>query len=170
MLDIYEEKITGTQVAYNILCKRKLWLFSNYVQMEKTSDLVEIGKIISEESFKREKFKEILFEDVKIDFLKIGDELIVNEVKKSKKMEEAHIWQVKYYIYKLKEMGLRCKRGIIRYPKLMKKMEVELKEEDVKIIEESILEIKKIVAINQPPEAIKKPYCKKCAYYEFCFI
>lgn len=170
MLDIYEEKITGTQIAYNIVCKRKLWFFSNYIEMEKTSDLVEIGKIISEESFKREKFKEILFDNVKIDFLKIGDELIVNEIKKSKKMEEAHIWQVKYYIYKLKGMGLRCKMGIIRYPKLMKKMEVELKEEDVKKIEESILEIKKIVAINQPPEAIKKPYCKKCAYYEFCFI
>ncbi|MEM5882418.1 MAG: Dna2/Cas4 domain-containing protein, partial [Candidatus Aenigmatarchaeota archaeon] len=33
MLDLIEEKITGTQVAYYIVCKRKLWFFSHYIQM-----------------------------------------------------------------------------------------------------------------------------------------
>ncbi|MEJ5167467.1 MAG: CRISPR-associated protein Cas4 [Thermoanaerobaculia bacterium] len=155
-------------MAQNLLEPR--WLFSNYIEMEKTFDLVEIGKIISEESFKREKYKEFLFDDVKIDFLMVGDEIIVNEVKKSKKLEEAHIWQVKFYIYRLREMGLNCKRGIIRYPKLMKKLEVELQKEDIKKIEGSFSEIKEIINRVEPPAPVNKPYCKKCAYYEFCFI
>lgn len=170
MIDFLESKITGTQVAYFNICKRKLWLFSNFIEMEKESDLVGIGKIISQESFKREKFKEILLEDIKIDFLKVGDEIIINEVKKSKKLEDAHIWQVKYYIYKLKKMGLNCNKGVIRYPKLMRKVDVMLEEEDLKKIENSIFEIQKVIAQKAPPETVKKTYCKRCAYYEFCFI
>ncbi|MCM8807893.1 MAG: CRISPR-associated protein Cas4, partial [Candidatus Omnitrophica bacterium] len=49
MLELFESKITGTQVAYYIVCKRKLWLFSHQIEMEEFSDYVLIGKIISEE-------------------------------------------------------------------------------------------------------------------------
>lgn len=171
MLDLIEEKITGTQVAYYIVCKRKLWLFSHQIEMEEFSDYVLIGKIISEESFKREKFKEVSFGDtLKIDFLKVKDEIIVHEVKKSRRLEEAHIWQVKFYIYSLKKMGINSKRGIIHYPKLMKKIDVELNKDDEREIETAILEIKKIKNLKNPPEVINKPYCKRCAYYNFCFI
>jgi len=162
--------IKGTEVAYYIICQRKLWLFSNFIQLEKYSDFVEIGKIISEESFKREKFKEIEIDSIKIDFLKFGNEIIVNEVKKSKKLEEAHIWQVKYYIYYLKKMGINCNMGIIRYPKLLKKIDVDYNIEDEKEIEKAIMEINKIKEGPAPPPVINKPYCKKCAYFEFCFI
>ncbi|MEO0290623.1 MAG: CRISPR-associated protein Cas4 [candidate division WOR-3 bacterium] len=171
MFDLIEEKITGTQVAYYIVCKRKLWLFSHQIEMEEFSDYVLIGKIISEESFKREKFKEVSFGDtLKIDFLKVKDEIIVHEVKKSRRLEEAHIWQVKFYIYSLKKMGINSKRGIIHYPKLMKKIDVELNKDDEREIERAILEIKKIKNLKNPPEVINKPYCKRCAYYNFCFI
>lgn len=171
MLDLIEEKITGTQVAYYIVCKRKLWLFSHQIEMEEFSDYVLIGKIISEESFKREKFKEVSFGDtLKIDFLKVKDEIIVHEVKKSRRLEEAHIWQVKFYIYSLKKMGINSKRGIIHYPKLMKKIDVELNKDDEREIETAISEIKKIKNLKNPPEVINKPYCKRCAYYNFCFI
>ncbi|MEO0269860.1 MAG: CRISPR-associated protein Cas4 [candidate division WOR-3 bacterium] len=171
MLDLIEEKITGTQVAYYIVCKRKLWLFSHQIEMEEFSDYVLIGKIISEESFKREKFKEVSFGDtLKIDFLKVKDEIIVHEVKKSRRLEEAHIWQVKFYIYSLKKMRVNSKRGIIHYPKLMRKIDVELNEDDEREIETAISEIKKIKNLKNPPEVINKPYCKRCAYYNFCFI
>ena len=81
---LLKERIKGIEVSYYIICRRKLWLFSNFIQFERYSDFVEIGKIISEESFKRERFKEIEIESVKIDFLKFGDEIIVNEVKNQK--------------------------------------------------------------------------------------
>lgn len=170
MLDLIEEKITGTQVAYYIVCKRKLWLFSHQIEMEGFSDYVLIGKIISEESFKREKYKEIDIGSLKIDYIKVKDKVIVNEVKKSRKLEESHIWQVKYYIYRLRKLGLNCSLGIIHYLKLFKKIYVEFEEKDSKKIEEALVKIKEIINLEKPPEIINKSYCKKCAYFELCYI
>ncbi|MFN4226522.1 MAG: CRISPR-associated protein Cas4 [Candidatus Ratteibacteria bacterium] len=170
MNDLVEEAITGTQVAYYIVCKRKLWFFSHNIEMEEFSDYVLIGKIISEESFKREKYKEIEVGNLKIDYIKVGNEIIVNEVKKSKKLEESHIWQVKYYIYRLKNLGLNCSRGIIHYPKIFKKLDVEYSEEDKKKIEEALVKINEIINQEKPPEVINKPYCRKCSYFELCYI
>jgi len=162
--------ITGTEVAYYIVCKRKLWLFSHGIELERFSDFVEIGKIISETYFEREKFKEIELDSFKIDFIRVGSEIVVNEVKKSKKLEESHIWQTKFYIYQLQKLGLDCKRGVIHYPKLLKKIDVELFEEDKIKIEEALKEIENIEKLEKPPDVINKPYCKNCAYYQFCYI
>ncbi|MCM8767999.1 MAG: CRISPR-associated protein Cas4 [Candidatus Omnitrophica bacterium] len=170
MIDLIEYKITGTQVAYYIVCQRELWFFSHQIEMEEFSDDVIIGKIISEESFKREKYKEVDIGNLKIDYLKIGDEIIVNEVKKSRKLEESHIWQVKYYIYRLRNLGLNCSRGIIHYPKLFKKIDVEYKESDKEKIEEALIKINEIINQEKPPEVINKPYCRKCSYFELCYI
>jgi len=172
MFDEYfiESKITGTKIAYYFVCKRKLWLFSNNITMEKFSDLVDIGKLISETTFKREKEKEILIGDtIKIDFLKIGDEIVVHEVKKSRKLEEAHIWQVKFYIYTLQKLGVKCNSGIIHYPKLMRKIDVKFDNCDIEKIEIIRQEIIELLKMNIP-QPIKKSYCNKCAYYSFCFL
>jgi len=165
-----EIKIKGVEVSYYIVCKRKLWLFSHGIELERFSDYVEIGKIISESFFKKERLKEIEIGSSKIDFIKVGDQIIVNEVKKSKKLEEAHIWQTKFYIYQLQKMGINSKRGIIHYPKLLRKIEFELAEEDKAKIDEALLKIAEIKIKKEPPEIKEKPYCKKCAYYEFCFL
>lgn len=171
MVETEDIKLTGGQVSYYIVCKRKLWLFSNYLQFEEFSDYVEIGKVISEETYKREKHKEVLIGGtLKIDFLKVGDEVIVHEVKKSKKLEEAHIWQVKYYIYKLKSYGINCNKGVIHYPKLFKKIEVEFEKNDEEKIKKAEKEIAEIINLEKPPEVTNKPYCRKCAYFEFCFV
>ncbi|MCM8829996.1 MAG: CRISPR-associated protein Cas4 [Candidatus Omnitrophica bacterium] len=166
-----EYRITGTQVAYYIVCKRKLWLFSHGLGMEKFSDFVEIGRVLSEDSFKREKYKEVMLGDsIKVDFLKVGDEIIVNEVKKSRKLEEAHIWQTKYYIYKIQQTGVKCAKGIIHYPKLMRKIDVVFDDEDRRNMKDAEEKIGQIISMNKPPEVINKPYCKNCAYFEFCYI
>jgi CRISPR-associated exonuclease Cas4 len=167
---LIKSKLTGTKIAYYIVCKRKLWLFSNHITFENSSDLVQLGKLISENSFRREKQKEVLLGDtIKIDFIKTGEEIVVHEVKKSKKLEEAHIWQVKLYIYVLKKMGIKCSSGVIHYPKLMRKIEVELKEMDEEFIERISNEIDKILGAQIPPP-IKVSYCRKCAYYQFCYV
>jgi len=50
--------VSGTQVNYFIICKTKLWLFSHFVTMEHSSDLVSYGKLVHETSY-GEKKKEI---------------------------------------------------------------------------------------------------------------
>jgi len=35
---------TGTQVNYYVICPRKLWFFSHFLQMEENSDIVSMGR------------------------------------------------------------------------------------------------------------------------------
>lgn len=49
------KNITGLMIYYYFVCKRKLWYFVNEISMEQNSELVSIGKILDETSYKREK-------------------------------------------------------------------------------------------------------------------
>ena len=158
--------ITGTQVAYYNICHRKLWLCSKNISMEHTSELVDIGKIIHESSYSRKR-KEIELEGIKVDLLDARHG-IIHEVKKSKSLEDAHLWQIKYYLYYFKQIGIEVE-GIIDYPKLRRRERIVLSEEDILRLENMLADIAIIVGKTQPPPVINKPYCKKCSYYEFCY-
>jgi len=158
--------ITGTQVAYYNICHRKLWLFSKNISMEHTSELVDIGKIIHESSYSRKR-KEIELEGIKVDLLDARHG-IIHEVKKSKSLEDAHLWQIKYYLYYFKQIGIELE-GIIDYPKIRRREKIVFDDEDVSRIRVILDEIGFIVSLKTPPPIINKPYCKRCSYYEFCY-
>ncbi len=94
----------------------------------------------------------------------------IHEVKKSDKMEETHIWQVKYYISVLKKKGITGIKGKIDYPKLRQTVDVELNEKDEDKLKEIKKEIIKILSEETPPNVIDKPFCKKCSYYDLCYV
>ncbi len=157
--------VTGTEFNYYNICRRKLWLFSHGIQMEHTSDNVLLGKLIDEHSYKREK-KGILIDGVvKIDFL---DDEAVHEVKKSDRMEGAHIGQTLYYIYRLRQKGVDIRKGIINYPKLRKTTNVELTAEKEQEIAGTIGKIIEVKERPRPPEALNAKICRKCGYEDFC--
>lgn len=156
---------TGTQINYYFICRKKLWLFSHNINMEHTSDKVYQGKILHETSYKR-KFKEIELGNIKIDFLESGCE--IHEIKKSKKIEKAHIYQLLYYIYYLKKEGVDAK-GIIDYPLLKRREKIILTEDKEMEIKNILNQIKQIIDKKEPPVVDRKPYCKKCSYYELCW-
>ena len=162
---------TGTQVHYYHLCKRKLWLFSNGVQMEQDSTLVAEGKFIHETTYgqRADKYKELDFGYVKIDHYD-GQKKIIHEVKKSSKLEFVHVAQLKYYLYVMRENNIHGVTGILEYPKQRLTKKVLLTDDDVIQIKKWELGIETIISQEKCPEIIKKPYCKSCAYYEFCFI
>lgn len=160
--------VSGVMIYYHYVCDRKLWYFSHQLDMEHTSDLVQIGKLIDEESYSREK-KHIMVEDmISIDFLQSWR--IVHEVKKSRSVEIASIWQLKYYMWILENKGIEIEKGILDFPKIKKREVVHLEDRDRKEIESTLDEIKRIVDMPQPPILARKKICSKCAYYEFCFI
>ena len=135
--------------------------------MEQTSELVALGQLLHELSYGEEK-KGIEIGSAKFDFIRRGDKIIINEVKKSDKIEEAHIWQLLYYLFILKKRGVKAE-GLIRYPKLRKIEKVKLTEEKEEKIKQILKEIRKITNYPIPPRPINKPYCKSCSYYELCF-
>lgn len=162
------KKITGVMVYYYFICKRKLWFFSNNLNMEFNSELVGIGKLVDETSYGRERKNILIDESINIDFLK--DWKIVHEVKKSRKMDEASKWQLKYYMWVLKNKGVEIEKGILDYPLLRKREEIFLSEDDEKKLEIIIEDIRKIISSKLPLDTLNKGVCKKCAYYEFCYI
>ena len=161
-------KVTGVMVYYYFVCKRKLWFFYNDLTMESNSELVGIGKLVDETSYKREKKNIMIEENINIDFLK--DWKVIHEVKKSRKMDTAATWQLKYYMWILQGKGVAIEKGVLDYPLLRKKEDIFLRKEDEKALEIILGDIEKIVKSNLPPPNINKPMCKKCAYYELCYI
>lgn len=162
------KKITGVMVYYYFVCKRKLWFFYNDVNMESNSELVGIGKLIDETSYGREKKNILIDETINVDFLK--DWKVIHEVKKSKKLDEAAKWQLKYYIWVLRNKGVEIEKGILDYPTLRKREEVLLDEEEEKELMSVLEGIEDVINSKLPPSIINKGICKKCAYYELCYI
>lgn len=159
-------KTQGVKVNYYYVCKRKLWLFSKGISMEDTSDRVLSGKLVHENSYQRKK-KEILIDDIlKLDIL---DKDYVREVKISSKLTEPDKMQLYYYLFYLKQLGIN-KKGSINYVKEKKIVEIELTPEIEKQIIHTLKDIKEINYESKPPKLKRKPYCTKCAYYEFCFV
>ncbi len=163
-------QVTGTHFNYCFHCYRQLWLFANGINMEATSDLVYEGKLLHETSYPRrsEKYQEIELNGIKIDYYDPRNK-VVHEIKKSDKHEEAHEWQVKYYLYVLESHGIEGASGLLEYPKLHKNVEVLLSSIDREAIKEIITNIDKIIHGEHCPERIQKYRCKNCSYFDFCW-
>ena len=161
------KKITGTLIWYYYICPREVWLMAREMNPNQEDPFIEIGRIISNESYKREK-KEIRLEGMVIDLLKIEKgNVIIGEVKKSSRFEKSAKMQLAFYLLKLKEMGINAK-GELLFPKEKKKIEVILNDEIEKELKKAQKEIRGIINLEKPPEAKKIRFCKKCAYEEFC--
>lgn len=161
-------RITGTMFYYYFVCKRKLWCFYNNIALENESERVLLGKLIDETAYVREHKHIMIDETVNVDFIK--DWKVLHEIKKSKSIEEASIWQVKYYLYFLNQRGIQIEKSILDYPKIKKREEIFLQEGDLKKIEEVITSIEGIVSQEKMPPPIDSKICKSCAYYEYCYV
>lgn len=159
---------TGVMIYYYFVCKRKLWFFCKDIKLEDNSEDVGIGKLIDETSYQREKKHINIDNIINIDFIK--DWEVLHDIKKSRSIEEASIWQLKYYIYYLRKKGVNIEKGILDYPKLKRKIDVFLDDIDNEAIEKIIKEIDEISNLSRPLERETKKICKKCAYYELCFV
>lgn len=165
-IDFQNLKTTGIKMNYLYVCERKLWLFDRGIAMESKSDKVLMGKLTGEYSYPREDKKEMLIDNlINIDI--VGEDEI-REVKLSNRMKHADRIQLLYYLYYLKHLGIE-KRGVINYPKMREREEVLLNDEAEKEVESALIRVQDILRMEKPPELQKKPYCTKCAYYEFCW-
>lgn len=154
-----------------LICPRQAWLMSRQMVADQEFTYLDIGRLISEESFSREK-KEIYIPDLsaKIDMITLKDgKYFVAEIKKSSASMKSGIEQLKYYMYLLKLKGLEIK-GMIKIPLEKKSLEITLNSSDIDNIEKKIREIKEVLNSENSPLVKRIKYCSKCAHYEFCFV
>jgi CRISPR-associated exonuclease Cas4 len=161
-------RITGTMFYYYFVCKRKLWCFYHNISFENDSEKVLLGKLLDESSYTRERKHVLIDETINVDFIK--DWKILHEVKKSRSIEEASIWQVKYYLYFLQQKGIKIEKGILDYPQIKKRKEIVLEKGDKAKIEQILGDVKTILFQEKMPPTINSKICKSCAYYEYCFV
>lgn len=163
-------KITGTVMNYYFHCKRQCWLHANRINLEDNSEDVRIGKILHELKAEGKKNTEIAIESIKID--KITDEYLV-EIKKSDADTQATKWQTLYYLKILKDKGIE-RKGKLEFIEKNKQdhkvVYIELTEEYEAELEKTLKAIEEYISTDKPEEAVMQPKCKKCAYYEYCFI
>lgn len=164
---------TGTQVNYFVVCHRKLWLFTHHIEMERENENVQIGKLLDEESYKREQKAIALDERIVIDWVESkvlpDGTLLLHEVKKSRAVEAAHRLQMLYYLFYLKHKGVLA-RGQLDYPLLKKSEAIELTPAAESELRAALENIQTIVESDEvPPRLPNKRFCEKCAYFEFCW-
>ena len=148
-------RINGTLINYYFHCKRQCYLHGNRLNLEDNSEQVKIGKAIHEERAENSTNSEIAIENICLDKLTI--EYLV-EVKKSDADPESAI----------------LRKGKLEFVEKNKKdksiIYLELTDEVEKQLFDYIQEIEALIAEEKPPECIHKNTCKKCAYYEYCYI
>lgn len=162
--------ITGTHFNYYQICRRKLWLFANGINMEQESDLVYEGKFVHEYSYpqRTSRYEEVDIGGIKVDYYDAGNK-VIHEIKKSNKIDKAHEWQLKYYMYVFEQHGINGVKGILEYPLLRKTQKVILNDVDREYIQVTAKDIRNIISQDTCPPRIKMGICKKCSYYDFCY-
>ena len=162
--------INGTIINYYFHCKRQCYLHGNRLNMEDNSEQVKIGKAIHEERVENKNNTEIAIDNIRLD--KLTKEYLT-EVKKSDADAEAAKWQLLYYLKVLKTKGV-IRKGKLEFAEKNKKDKkiiiIELTDEVEKELNKYIDEIEQLLNQDRIPECINKSTCKKCAYYEYCYI
>jgi CRISPR-associated exonuclease Cas4 len=113
---------------------------------------------------------EVSFESIKID--KITKDYVV-EVKKSDSDMEAAKWQLLFYLYTLKQKGIIKKGRLEVFEKIRQNKKVhyiELGDTEESELVDILTDIENLINAPKPPKPKLLPKCKRCAYYEYCFI
>lgn len=160
--------ITGQEVNYLYVCKRKLWLYRHGMRPERENDNVRIGMQIQKETFSREE-KEIPIGDIGVlDWANLKNG-VIHETKKGKTPGKGDVAQVRYYMGYLNEHGMTVHSAEIHYP-LMRRIEtVRWSEEAHAQMNADLDAVRTVLALPRPPSIIAYPYCKSCAYQEMCY-
>lgn len=150
--------------------------------MEQESDMVALGRLLDEVSYPRDE-KQLQIEAEapdgtalvgKIDRMKLKQG-VLHETKKSRSCEEAHIWQVRFYLWLLYRNGVKRSDGSpftgqLDYPLLKRTENVVLEAAHVAELEHTVKALCELARREAPPLALtKRDFCRKCSFEELCF-
>lgn len=153
-----------------MMCPRQAWLMSRNISGNQYNDFLAIGRLFSEESFKRSK-KEVYIDGNIIDVVrKEKNSIVLIETKKTSRFIESAKIQLLYYLYNVKKKNNRLKlKAEIHVPKEKKIVDVELTKKEKDRLKQIIEDTKNTINRVLPECPTNKKYCKSCSYQEFCW-
>lgn len=152
------------------------------IWMEQESDTVALGRLLDESSYTRDD-KQLQIEAEapdgthligKIDRMKIKQG-VLHETKKSRSCEDAHIWQVRFYLWLLYRNGVKCADGSpftgqLDYPLLKRTEEVTLSPDHIIALEQTVRSVCSLAQEESPPPVLTtRTFCRKCSFEELCY-
>lgn len=175
-------RIGGMLVGYYVLCPRKAWLSMRGLWMEQESTTVALGRHIDQTSYERERKELHLTAEApdgtplvgKVDWARL-DAGVLHETKKSAAAEEAHVWQLRFYLWLLFLNGVTGPdgapfRGEINYPRRRRTESVELTEAHAERLAEIVAALRALSEKETPPpRRDDRSFCRQCAFEELCY-
>ena len=174
--------MTATLLTYSLICPRKAWLHHHGLRMEQESEAVQLGRLLEERHYQRAP-KALELEAELPDGTKLRGKVdwanlsggVLHETKLGRACEEAHVWQVRFYLWLLALCGVKrsdgqAYTGMLNYPKLRKTLAVELRSEHQADLKRRVVHLQAVLSQGSPPDRIsKRSFCRKCAFEEMCY-
>lgn len=175
-------RVGGMLVGYYVLCPRKAWLSMRGLWMEQESTAVALGRHIDQTSYDRERKEIHLTAEAPNDTPLVGkvdwaqlDAGVLHETKKSASAEEAHRWQLRFYLWLLKLNNVTGPggtpfRGEINYPRKRRTEEVFLEQHHAERLQEIVDALRALSETSTPPpRRPDRSFCRRCAFEELCY-
>lgn len=164
--------ITGTDLHAFELCARRVWLKKRNVIWGQENQYIQLGRQNADAHYQKN-LKELQLPSIGasgsvVDFINFSQRT-VHETKKDSKAKSADILQLLFYLRDLRNLGLQVTKGFIHYPTRKRAVEVEWNESSKHLLEHKLEALSHLLAEEKPPAPIRKPYCRSCSLYEYCF-
>jgi CRISPR-associated exonuclease Cas4 len=160
--------IGGTWIWYYAICQREVWLMAHAITPDEDDDNLEYGRFLHERAFSRDG-DEVSVGVNKMDRV-VADNgsLIVVEIKKSSRAIDSARLQLANYLMDLEERGVPA-QGELRFPEEHRRETLILDDAWRRTIRETREAIAALVATKLPPPPKRIPWCRQCAYRDFCW-
>ena len=174
-------------IGYYLICPRKAWLSVQGLWMEQESEAVALGRLLDESSYGRSDKHITLHAELppegdapavalvgKVDRANLSQG-VLHETKKGRACEEAHVWQLRFYLWLLwlndvRRADGRPFTGQLDYPALRRTEAVTLSKEKTAFLANTSRQIAQLYAQPTPPPRImQRNFCRKCAFEELCY-
>lgn len=154
--------MTGTDINYYFLCKRKCYLSHFRIGLEEGYGRVEKGKALHD-SFSD--FSEIAIDSIRLD--ELTDDYVI-EKKSTHANRKGAVEQLLFYLSELEKKGI-YRKGCLVFLDDDSQEFVQLTQENRIVLNRLKLEIEQLFSQKEIPDVIQWDGCKHCAYYDFCF-
>lgn len=175
-------RVGGMLVGYYVLCPRKAWLSMNGLWMEQESTAVALGRQIDANSYERERKNIRLTAEAPdgtplvgtVDWARL-DAGVLHETKKSAAAEDAHRWQLRFYLWLLALNDVTGPndipfRGQLNYPRQRRTDSVALTDAHTDRLQEIVAALCRLHEQDTPPPRLDtRSFCRTCAFEELCY-
>ena len=157
--------IGGVHIKYLYHCRRQLWLYGRGFRPEHLNDSVQFGEAVNDTSYTRT--SPVDLGAARLDF--IDGRNWVHEVKSSTGPTAADEAQAVHYCFRLKEIGIDARGGILHYPKTRRTRQLNYTQAEEAQARVDITEALTILQAGQSPPRLDRADCRGCGYLDYCW-